>query len=695
MRHAIRMMIVLLSASVATAGEPPVTGLVADLQSGQPRAQARARQLLPRQGAAAVERVIPLLAHDDPVIAHAAFDVILETTNRVSVPGREADRREVTDLLMPLVEPSRPRELRIKGLRLLERLVPEGHQVQPIAAMMWEGDPILQDKARTVLERINTPNAAAALRSALAAADPAFQAAILNSLGQMRDEASLETIVTLCASDHPAVRAAAAAALAWTGNPVYLALADRVVRDADDATDLDARDARMRLLNVIETRGGNWQVAVNRYLRILRDETGVFKDAALAGLGRIGDGTCVVPILNAMKNADARTRYNAIAALRDMQGVDVARALVEAYPDVPEALRPDILEVLGEKKSPLAVPLLNEAMKSDSGPLRLAALKACSRSGLPEGLERLIATATNSESSEERQIARAGLLEIADRLRLTERKADAGRACLVVLETSDDAGERLRAIDGLAVCPVTEGYDAIMAAADDPKLQPQVARALIALAGQLAAEKDAERSLAAYRKVWTSGVSIDDAGTVISQMRELGADVDVSRLLGVIQNWHLVGPWPLGDKQQNWQADPIDVTKPDLSASYQVGDTRITWKKIRTTDNRGVVSLIQLIGAHQSCIGYAYAEIEVPREQVAVLRMGSDDGIKAWVNGQLVLDHWVDRGLAFDQEKAQVTLRNGVNTILLKIGQNAGGWEFCCRVTTPEGMPLAFEEKAQ
>jgi len=97
-----------------------------------------------------------------------------------------------------------------------------------------------------------------------------------------------------------------------------------------------------------------------------------------------------------------------------------------------------------------------------------------------------------------------------------------------------------------------------------------------------------------------------------------------------------------------------------------------------------------VLGAHDSAVAYAHAEFSLPEAGPAVLRLGSDDGVRAWVNGELVHENLVDRGLALDQDQAPVQLKSGRNTLLLEITQGAGGWAYCARLTAPGGAPLSL-----
>lgn len=71
--------------------------------------------------------------------------------------------------------------------------------------------------ARFALDRIATPEAAAALRKALPVVDDTLKAGLVSSLGTMRDNASVESLAELLSSDDAMVVRAAAKALGAIG----------------------------------------------------------------------------------------------------------------------------------------------------------------------------------------------------------------------------------------------------------------------------------------------------------------------------------------------------------------------------------------------------------------------------------------------------------------------------------------------
>jgi len=66
----------------------------------------------------------------------------------------------------------------------------------------------------------------------------------------------------------------------------------------------------------------------------------------------------------------------------------------------------------------------------------------------------------------------------------------------------------------------------------------------------------------------------------------------------------------------------------------------------------------------------------------ARMEMGSDDAVKAWLNGELVHENDVDRPNRAGEDRAEVQLEKGWNELLLKVVQNAGNWGGCARFRT-------------
>jgi len=100
-----------------------------------------------------------------------------------------------------------------------------------------------------------------------------------------------------------------------------------------------------------------------------------------------------------------------------------------------------------------------------------------------------------------------------------------------------------------------------------------------------------------------------------------------------------------------------------------------------------ILDLLKAIGGHQR-VAYALTWVHSDKPQAARLELGSDDGVKAWLNGRLVHANNAARAAQPYTDRAEVTLRAGWNPLLLKITQNDSPWEFCARIRGRDGKRL-------
>ncbi|MBN1362903.1 MAG: hypothetical protein JW993_20055 [Sedimentisphaerales bacterium] len=83
---------------------------------------------------------------------------------------------------------------------------------------------------------------------------------------------------------------------------------------------------------------------------------------------------------------------------------------------------------------------------------------------------------------------------------------------------------------------------------------------------------------------------------------------------------------------------------------------------------------------------YAHTYVHSLIAQAVQLRLGSDDGMKVWLNGQNVYTSAVCRSHALDQDIVDVALSEGWNRLLVKLSENCGSWRFSARLADSEGL---------
>lgn len=106
-------------------------------------------------------------------------------------------------------------------------------------------------------------------------------------------------------------------------------------------------------------------------------------------------------------------------------------------------------------------------------------------------------------------------------------------------------------------------------------------------------------------------------------------------------------------------------------------NTVLAWEKVRSVD--GLVNM-QSGMPKDYTVGYAWAEFESPRDTEAWLGLGSDDGVKIWLNGELVHDKWIRRPSRIDDDIVPMRLKKGTNKVLIKIQNATDQWSFIYRL---------------
>jgi hypothetical protein len=124
-----------------------------------------------------------------------------------------------------------------------------------------------------------------------------------------------------------------------------------------------------------------------------------------------------------------------------------------------------------------------------------------------------------------------------------------------------------------------------------------------------------------------------------------------------------------------------DSVRPREGDRQKIDDRLVLkWEKVRSVD--GFVDM-QTAFPKDYTVGYAWAEFESPAATEAWLGLGSDDGVKIWLNGELVHDRWIRRPSRVDDEVVPLRLRKGTNRILIKIQNVTGEWSFIYRLRLP------------
>jgi len=107
----------------------------------------------------------------------------------------------------------------------------------------------------------------------------------------------------------------------------------------------------------------------------------------------------------------------------------------------------------------------------------------------------------------------------------------------------------------------------------------------------------------------------------------------------------------------------------------------------RMGGSAGIIDLAKIIGGDNAA-AYLGTMFLSERAQKAVLEIGSDDGVKVWLNGQVVHSNNASRGVRPGEDKVAVDLAEGRNALMLKVTNGGGGWGACARFADKKGKAL-------
>lgn len=138
-----------------------------------------------------------------------------------------------------------------------------------------------------------------------------------------------------------------------------------------------------------------------------------------------------------------------------------------------------------------------------------------------------------------------------------------------------------------------------------------------------------------------------------------------------------------------------------LDEDYLFGEARVRPRKGSPTFGRewiefdtadGFVQFLFAPFEHTLfCSAYAHTYVHSPADADAVLLCGSDDGIKAWLNGEVVWRNDVNRAAVPGEDRTPIRLRKGWNSLLVKVRQGMAHWQFCAQIADADGLQWARE----
>ena len=236
------------------------------------------------------------------------------------------------------------------------------------------------------------------------------------------------------------------------------------------------------------------------------------------------------------------------------------------------------------------------------------------------------------------------------------------------------------------------------------------------------ADGDREAAVATLKKVLAEGRSPEQLKSAAKSLEGLDQPVDLAAELALVRDWWILGTYDNTDSQHfgtvylpestyletnrlpaDWLAPGAAIRRGDVSDQVPAGQVA---RRVTSDDSLGLVDINPPFENAKDAIVYGYIEFTLDPERfadgsdriAAEARLGCITANKVWVNGKMVTANEVyHSGTRIDQYIGECQLQPGLNTVLVKVCQNAQteswaqDWRFQFRFTEPSGAALPIE----
>ena len=494
----------------------------------------------------------------------------------------------------------------------------------------------------------------------------AIRVAAWKAMGELNDLASIPALAQAAAGSERTERQAARESLARLRSP---GASEALLAELDHA----ATPEKAELLRALGARQDSKAANVLLQNAAAGDEP--VRLAALQSLQEIAPPEALSPLLEIAEKAGSDDlRQQALEALSAICQISpdkdaATRAVIEAEERLPAAGQGAFLPLLAELGTADALTAAQAAGRSQDLELARKAVRALSQWPNAGPANFLLDLARAATDTALRTLALRGAISVTAAEPAISRRLALLNQALAEASRSD---EKKQALGQIGQIPTPEALEIALKVMADPDVSNEASLAVLSIAEKLARSNPglAEQAAAKVLQQNKGGELFQRAWAL---RLKPGTDIPF------IRDWVICGPYS--------RPGVVGATAIfNIPFGPETPGQRVEWKAAPSEDH---VNLGAIFPGAENCAAYLRTTIVVPEDCSGVLLMGSDDGIKAWLNGMVVHSNNVDRGEVVDQDVAPVRLKKGPNELVFKITQGGGGWSACARIVGTDGSPLA------
>ena len=649
-------------------------------------------------GTPAVEALRATRAAAPIQVQPALADGLLRCAGQLQAGSDNAAASEIYRQLLDSKEP-RIRTAAYRGL-----ILSAGKDAAAVAQKALVGDdPFCRIAALQLIAKIPGKAATKLFAESLSSLPINTQVAVIEALRQRGDAAAIPALVPATKASSDAVRVAALRALGAIGDASVIPPLAETAANTKGGEQETARDAldllrgkgisKAMLTHLAKaTPGAQTELilslgrrretsAVPTLLKLAGSSSESQRAASFQSLALTADESVVNDLVGLLTNANADADRDAIEktlltiCARSKHSEVCAASVLKSEKTAAVPVRCALLRVLGRVAGNESLQELRAATRDSDPAIQDAAIRSLADAGRLDAMPDLLALAKDAPTLPHRVLALRGYwhaVSLADKCPAAERL----KMCETGLAASQRPDERRLGLTELAKIPDIGAFKLAEPFLADDAVRAEATAAIVQIALETAG---AHRSAAKAELTRLLATAPDDA---TRKAAEAALD-QLEPAAGYITAWQVAGPYVQDGKNYRALFDiPFPPETPDAA--------QVKWRALPAGTSSGkpwLLDLLKFLGGEQR-VAYARTHIYSDKPQPARLDLGSDDGVKVWLNGEVVHANNTARPLTPGSDKAAIKLKQGWNTLLLKITQNNLGWEFSARIVKPDGTPL-------
>jgi len=617
-------------------------------------------------------------------------DARLMCADRMLARGRSAPAAAIYREMFAKGNPKMIRIAALRGIALSEK----ENAAKTLLGLMNDKDVDLRRAAGKFVVEMPGKAATKAFAAELASMPSEAQILLINALTARGDCAAAPEVTKLIGSKNGGVRIAAINALSIIGDassvPVLAKAAASGGKVGDAAVNslnrikgegvseamsnlMDSRDPALRagIMKVLAVRADKTMAPV--MVKAARDKDERIRMAAIQGLAAVGgqkELPAIVALLLDNKNPAERSALAKALASSAMRVTDTelrTAAIISGMDKADADAKVRMLNVLGRLGGKNALGTVRRRLKASNAEVRTEAIRALQSwpdAAPAPDLLRIIKTTSDSTH---RALAFRGYIRMAS---MPDQRGSAETAKMYqqALKLASNAAEKKSVLSGMAVARSADALKLVEAAMADNDVKAEAEVALVQIAGN-ARDAAPEQARAALNKViaTTKNAGLrDKAKGIINEM---------DKYRGYVTSWLISGPYTGGSA--------FDTAYPPEKKDAK----NVKWQALTKGVGPQILDLAAALGGNNRA-AYMKTSVWSPADQDVRLELGSDDGIKVWIDDKLVHAHKINRGIAIAQDKVDTRLKKGWNRVLVKVANSGGGWSFCFRICKRDGGAL-------